>query len=155
MIFISHRGNINGKNQEKENKIDYIEKAFSFGFDVEVDIWLFNGSLFLGHDKPCYYVDIDWLFKNNKRVWVHCKNTDALIFLKKTKLNYFWHENDKVTLTSKGYIWAYPSLEKIENSIDVLPETFSEEKYGFKNIGICSDYIEKYKKDYLFQFNPL
>ena len=22
--------------------------------------------------------------------------------------NYFWHQNDKFTLTSKGYIWTFP-----------------------------------------------
>jgi hypothetical protein len=150
MIFISHRGNLNGQNKKEENKINYIEKTFSFGFDVEIDVWLFNGSLFLGHDEPCYYVDIDWILKNKKKLWVHCKNIDALLFLKNTKINYFWHENDKITLTSRGYIWAYPSLEKVKDSIDVLPEIYPEEKYEFKTLGICSDYIEKYRKNYKF-----
>lgn len=148
MIFISHRGNIIGPNNLEENKIDYIEKALFSGFDVEIDIWLFNNSLFLGHDKPSYYVSENWLLKNKKKLWIHCKNIDALLFLKTKDLNYFWHENDKITLTNKGHIWAYPSLEKIEKSIDVLPETYSEEKYSFKTLGICSDYIEKYKEEH-------
>lgn len=148
MIFISHRGNLNGKNIENENKIDYIENALFLDFDVEIDVWLFNDSLFLGHDKPLYNIEENWLLKNKNKLWIHCKNIDALLFFNNKDFNYFWHENDKVTLTSKGYIWAYPSLEKIKNSIDVRPEIYSEEKYGFNTLGICSDYIEKYKKEY-------
>ena len=36
-------------------------------------------------------------------------------------LNYFWHQEDKVTLTSKGYLWAYPGVI-CDNAITVLPE---------------------------------
>ena len=37
MFFISHRGNLNGPNKKKENKIDYINKALKKKFDVEND----------------------------------------------------------------------------------------------------------------------
>ncbi len=39
MILISHRGNINGKNEIRENSIFYIMEALSMGFDVEIDVW--------------------------------------------------------------------------------------------------------------------
>ena len=42
MKFISHRGNINGRITKKENKIDYVKKAISLGFDVEVDIFFYK-----------------------------------------------------------------------------------------------------------------
>ena len=38
MILISHRGNLEGKNPEKENSPIYVLQALSKGFDVEVDI---------------------------------------------------------------------------------------------------------------------
>ena len=148
MIFISHRGNILEKDKTKENKIDYIENALSLGFDVEVDIWYIDNMLYLGHDNPCTEIDLNFLNKNKDKLWVHCKNIDSLIYLKNKDLNYFWHESDKVSVTSKGILWAYPSKEKIRESIDVLPETFSEEKYEFKTIGICSDFIQKYRDEY-------
>jgi hypothetical protein len=37
-------------------------------------------------------------------------------------LNYFFHQEDDITLTSKGYIWAYPGKQPIKNSIAVMPE---------------------------------
>ena len=39
MILISHRGNINGKNPEKENHPDYIWVAIQAGYEVEIDVW--------------------------------------------------------------------------------------------------------------------
>mgnify|MGYP005995747501 FL=1 len=52
MIFISHRGNINGIIKERENTVSYINEALSTGFNVEVDIWYKNKSFYLGHDNP-------------------------------------------------------------------------------------------------------
>lgn len=75
-------------------------------------------------------------------VWIHCKNLDALSELtrlrcgdmsldkryryvpnnpnsetiqwsKYEKFNYFFHEEDPVTMTSLGYIWAHPKVELI------------------------------------------
>ena len=61
MILISHRGNIDGKILETENHPDYIDKAISLGYDVEIDIWMVNGVFFLGHDEPQYKIILDWL----------------------------------------------------------------------------------------------
>jgi hypothetical protein len=60
-----------------------------------------------------------------------------------SKLNYFWHESDKVTLTSKNIMWAYPGTQPLKGSIAVLPE-WKEDDIS-QCAGICSDYIEKYK----------
>ena len=49
MFFISHRGNVNGKNQEYENNPEYILEAIGLGFDVEVDIWLYKTKLYFSH----------------------------------------------------------------------------------------------------------
>jgi hypothetical protein len=60
--------------------------------------------------------------------------------------NFFWHETDTVTLTSKKYIWAYPTKQPILNSIAVMPELYKDNIIGC--IGVCSDYIEKYKNEF-------
>ena len=52
MILISHRGNIDGKKPHLENQPDYIDEAIALGYDVEIDVWLIDGVLFLGHDAP-------------------------------------------------------------------------------------------------------
>jgi hypothetical protein len=144
MILISHRGNVDGKINELENSPNYIQNALNMGYDVEIDLWVINNKLFLGHDEPVHNVDVSWIILNNKKLWVHCKNVESISFLNKNynKLNYFWHENDTLTLTSKKYIWSYPCKQPILNSIAVMPELYNDDIS--KCIGICSDYISKY-----------
>lgn len=145
MIFISHRGNINGKNPLMENHPDYIKKSLNKGFDVEIDIWSVDNKFILGHDEPQYEISKDFILSNYKKLWLHCKDFNSLILLKDKRyknINYFWHESDKVTITSKGYFWVYPGYQPIKNSISVLPELHND---NIKDcLGICSDFIERY-----------
>jgi hypothetical protein len=146
MVFISHRGNINGKIEGRENKPVYIDLAISQGFDVEIDVWVTNNQIWLGHDNPQYIIDFKWIEDRKTKLWIHCKNIESLFYFKSVKnsINYFWHQNDDVTITSLGYFWTYPGKQLTENSIAVMPE-ISE----FDNIescfGICSDLIQKFK----------
>jgi hypothetical protein len=149
MILISHRGNINGKLIERENHPDYIDEAITLGYDVEIDVWGIDGELFLGHDNPQYKTDFDWLTQRSSNLWIHCKNIDALLYFTDIDyslelFNYFWHENDTVTLTSENWIWAFPGKQPINGSIAVLPEIYNDDVSEVA--GICSDYIENYKK---------
>lgn len=147
MKFISHRGNVSGPNKERENKVDYIQEAFNEGFDVEIDLWHFDGNLYLGHDFPETICSINFLIENRESLWIHAKNLKALNFLRGNHefLNYFWHQNDDFTLTSRGFIWTFPSKQLTENSICVLPELYNDSfKYYSSSYGICSDYIKKY-----------
>jgi hypothetical protein len=145
MILISHRGNINGKIPEAENTPEYIDDAIRLGYDVEIDIWMVDEIFYLGHDKPQYKIDISWVDDRSYRLWVHCKNIEALEFFNKFDydINYFWHENDTATLTSKKYIWAYPGKQPIKNSIAVMPELLNDDVSNAA--GICSDIIDIYK----------
>ena len=146
MILISHRGNINGRIEEIENKPSYIDDAIKLGYDVEIDIWLNDGALYLGHDCIQYEISLLWLIDRIDKLWVHCKNIDAIEFFNKieNKFNYFWHQEDTLTLTSKGYIWVYPGKQPINHSIAVMPELFNDKLTSC--IGVCSDYIQNYKK---------
>lgn len=141
-ILISHRGNLNGKIVEKENHPDYIDEAINLGYDVEIDIWVVEGYIFLGHDRPDYKIDIGWLTDRSDKLWIHFKNINALEYFHGTKFNYFWHDTDVVTLTSHNYIWAYPNKQPIKNSIAVLPEIYDDDVS--KCLGICSDEIKRY-----------
>tara|TARA_R100000908_G_C3612103_1_gene61803 strand:+ start:50 stop:496 length:447 start_codon:yes stop_codon:yes gene_type:complete len=148
MILISHRGNIDGPNPENENKPPYILDAIIKGYEVEVDFWFSNNKFYLGHDEPQYDIPIEWLENNYRKLWIHCKNVDAINKLHELDrggfyLNYFWHENDKVTLTSQGYLWAYPGVD-CSNGISVMPELAKD--FKLENVlGICSDYIINYE----------
>ena len=149
MIRISHRGNLDGRIPEKENNPSYIDAAIKAGYDVEVDLWEVDGELFLGHDEPQYPIDFDWLEERSSVLWIHCKNIEALISCSDDEyslamLNYFWHEEDTVTLTSFNWMWAYPGKQPIKGSIAVMPELNNDDIS--EAAGVCSDFIKNYKK---------
>jgi len=145
MILISHRGNINGRFESFENIPTYIDLAISKGYDVEIDVWYKDNMFWLGHDKPVFVIDFMWFIDRITKLWVHCKNVEALVYLKNCgyPVNYFWHETDTVTLTSNNDIWAFPNKQPIIGSIAVMPELNNDDTTHC--VGICSDYIEKYK----------
>lgn len=135
MKIISHRGNLNGRNIELENHPDYIDLALKEGFDVEIDVWVENNLIYLGHDYPTYQTSYEWLNHRQKKLWVHAKNLYSIEYLNKTDFNWFWHQNDLITITSHGNIWSNIGVY-VENGITVqldfinLPE---------KIMGVCTD----------------
>jgi len=147
MILISHRGNLDGESNY-ENNPDIIEKVINLGYDVEVDLRLNDGKLYLGHDNPEYLINDNWLLDKKDKLWVHCKDLKTIEKLSCNSIfqnvNYFFHEEDKLTITSKGFLWVYPGYQPLKNSIAVLPEKHNEDISSC--IGICSDYIKSYKK---------
>ncbi len=139
MILIAHRGNIDGPNPRKENSPQYILDAISNGFNVEVDIWIKNEKLFLGHDEPQYPIKNNFLDTYKSKLWCHAKNIAALEYLLSNDFHTFWHQNDDYTITSKGFIWTYPN-KHVEKGIYVLPEKF-DTCIPKACLGICSDYV--------------
>ena len=142
MIYISHRGNLNGPDPSMENNPEQIIKCIEEGFDVEIDVWFLEGW-HLGHDKPQYKVDVGFL--KTKGLWCHAKNIEALCELRKHRINCFWHQEDDVTLTVSGFLWTFPGKKLTEMSICVMPEIHSPDLSFCA--GICTDYPIKYKKE--------
>ena len=147
MKIIAHRANINGPNIKNENKKSSIKDCIDLGFDVEIDIRLLDGKLYLGHDRPEAIITKEEIREIRNKVWIHCKNLKAFSFFSQIQeeFNYFWHEEDSYTLTSKGYIWAYPGEELSPECICVMPEINSSliSLKDLRNIsiaGICTDY---------------
>tara|TARA_R110002074_G_scaffold344782_3_gene515186 strand:- start:362 stop:793 length:432 start_codon:yes stop_codon:yes gene_type:complete len=143
MHLIAHRGNISGPDPIMENKPEYIEHALKSGYDVEIDVWFVHNKLYLGHDLPQYEVTIEYL--KNDRFWCHCKNIDALWYLLSNDIHCFFHNEDDATLTSRGIIWTFPNKKLMPNSICVMPELGHDGDLS-KCLGVCSDYMEEYKK---------
>ena len=143
MKLIAHRGNVNGRLESYENEPNYIDLAIRQGYDAEIDIWYKDDALWLGHDEPQYSINFRWLRDRISKLWIHCKNIEAILYFKECEyeFNYFWHENDTVTLTSFNFIWAYPGKQPIKNSISVMPEINDEDIS--QCIGVCSDFVEK------------
>jgi hypothetical protein len=149
MIFISHRGNLSGSS-ELENNPNQIDICLEKGFECEIDLRYSRGHFYLGHDEPQYKVDFDWILERSNKLWIHCKDMESLekfTVSDMKSLNYFWHQSDQYTLTSKKYVWVFPGQTVIRGSIAVLPEkwipsiNFKEIKHAY---AICTDYVGIY-----------
>ena len=154
MRFIAHRGNWRGKgaHEWKENHPFLIDAALDLGYDVEIDVWRLDDQLWLGHDGPEHYLDIDQLDKWCGYAWIHCKNLDALNYFRNhRRYKYFMHDKDPAVLTSEGYIWYYPTpfeLNWRSWSIVVMPEWYPDTPVSRDVYGICSDRAEYYRSEY-------
>ena len=144
MRLISHRGNLNGPNKERENHPDYIWEALQAGFEVEIDVWWVNGKFILGHDEPQYKIDHNWLDKRRNYLWLHCKNIEAA--KECWAYHSFCHSSDPFTYTSTGKIWLH-DLEQTFDDATIIPlldwEMVDSFKTHIKNevpYGICTDY---------------
>jgi hypothetical protein len=149
-FYISHRGNINGKNLNSENNPDYVDTTIQLSYHVEIDVWKIKNKLYLGHDEPQYNILLNWLIERSNRLWIHCKNEDSLFYLYDFKeLNVFYHTNDEFTFSSKNIILINPYFNtKYKNGILMMPEYT---KYSlneiFKFKGIITDDIHKYENN--------
>jgi hypothetical protein len=146
MLFIAHRGNINGPDIINENTIIQINKALKIGYDVEIDIWKINNIIYLGHDSPNYQINNNFLLNN--KIWCHAKNIEALEYCIENNIQCFSHDIDDYTITSSGYIWCYPGKKLAKNSICVMPELSNNTIDFTIPYAICTDYVIKYEKIY-------
>tara|TARA_B100000787_G_C16089953_1_gene248472 strand:+ start:258 stop:722 length:465 start_codon:yes stop_codon:yes gene_type:complete len=150
MIKISHRGNLNGPVKELENSPDQIMHVIKKGFECEIDVWHVNGNITLAHDlKTDINHRVNDNFLNQKGLWCHAKNLEALNYLNNLDANYFWHQDDELTITSKNWIWCHPNINnnsKINNSIICLPE-IKKNKINYFS-GFCSDFVESFSVKY-------
>lgn len=151
--LIAHRGNALGPNEARENSPSYIDEAIAKGFDVEIDLWAnHKGDFFLGHNIGNHHVDYEWLHNRKEKLWIHTKNFAALRFLKDSDFNYFFHEDDDFTLTSKCDIWAHPrvSAQEVKGVVYVIQgrrdDEFAKTIISGRPLGICSDYVARIRR---------
>ena len=140
--LISHRGNLTGPDSKNENKFSYIETALSYGFDVELDVWVENNRAYLGHDKPTYSLSKKMISEIGPNGWFHCKNLEALEYFHSNfrSYNYFWHQSDDYSMTSQGYPWTINgndySLKTV--IVDLEPGALDRNPGCY---AICTDYL--------------
>ena len=150
MKIIAHRANLNGPNPLTENHPDQIISCIESGYDVEIDVRydLETDKVLLGHDESQYDVTWYWLAGKTDHLWIHCKDITTLheFSTKTSGYNYFWHQNDDYTLTSKNQIWAYPGKTYTENTVIVMPEWVEMDWDKLRVTccyGVCTDYPER------------
>jgi len=144
MKLISHRGNVFGPNPQRENTESYILEALELGYDCEIDVWIINNTLWLGHDQPEIQTSNTFLSNHKDRLWIHCKNHHALQYAIVNHYNCFFHDKDAYTLTSHGFIWGNIDSIILPNMICVMPEKYNEIPFLQPCYGICSDFISHY-----------
>jgi hypothetical protein len=138
--LIAHRGNTNGPNKELENRPEYIDKALDQGFDVEVDVWVIDNNIFLGHDTPDHPITSSFLTERRNKLWCHAKNLESMTVLKTLDMNAFFHDTDAYVYTTKGFIWAHPTSEFSKDTICVMSSTNPPGCLGY-----CSDFVSELK----------
>ena len=147
MKLIAHKGNVNGPDSLKENTPEQIEWCIENGYDVEIDVRYSpeKDKFYLGHDDLQHEINWWWLAGKQKNLWIHCKDLFTLHeFTAKTSgYNYFWHQRDDYTLTSKGQIWASPAQDYNKDTVRVIEDP--EEVKEYDCYAICSDYVGKLK----------
>lgn len=148
MRLIAHRGNTEGPNPQRENHPIYLLDTLDKGYDIEVDVWRGpTGKLWLGHDEPKYPVDVSWLA--NERVWVHAKDVDTFLTIGKyKKINSFFQKDDEVALTTHGYFWLHSNCSVLSSSSILTRLDYSPGLVNHSALGICSDYVSLYRKEY-------
>ena len=147
VVIISHRGNTRGVDI-LENKPEFIDRAITKGYDVEVDIRYVDQTFYLGHDTPDYIVDTKWIQNRSKNIWFHCKNLYAAIKLEKMgNIKYFCHSLDPfTTIKPVGLFWVHDLNLKINNScvIPLLSEQDIEKYNGQQPYAICTDFTDRF-----------
>jgi len=141
-LWILHRGLKAGPDSALENKEPLLKRRLQEGWDVEIDLWLEEGQIWLGHDRPESLLEDQSLLACPK-AWIHCKNLPMLAYMteKRPGAPFFSHDTDPATLTSNGYIWCYPGFQAGPKSILVMPERVPLMSIDYSAIaGICSDY---------------
>lgn len=143
-VIISHRGNLYGSDSRRENVLTSLDEALSNDFHVEADVWHRDGKFWLGHDKPTTPVTMRWL--SQPGVWVHAKDVATLYSLYGVA-HVFYHEQDKVAITSKGFFWNLVGGEAVPRSVIVLPERHSYSDEDIRRCyAICTDSPFRYRE---------
>lgn len=152
MKLIAHRANLGGPDPSVENNLEQIDKCIELGYDVEIDLRYHKATdtLWLGHDEPQYQITRWWMAQRVDKLWIHCKDLDTLhdMTVNTSGYNYFWHQEDDYTLTSKRHIWAYPGKSYSSNTVIVMPEwkNLDWDTLRVTNCyGVCTDYPDKLK----------
>ena len=148
-IYISHRGNINGRNMDSENTPTYLDNAIKQGYDVELDVRTIGGKLFLGHDEPDIEIKPIWLLERSNRLWIHTKDMESFINLMQYKeLRLFSHAEDPfVPIYNTDLVWAHNlSLANSKSVIPLLDKKHNVDRFANMDVyAICSDYVRHYK----------
>lgn len=106
--LIAHRGLTKGPSEYEENSPTAIAEAIEKLYFAECDIWFVENKWYLGHDRPSYEITEQWILEHSDFGFFHAKNVSTFLELikvrnrKKCFLDFFFHDGDKVVLSSEN-----------------------------------------------------
>lgn len=143
-IIISHLGNLNGRQPEKENTLPYLQTALKLGWHICVDV-TFQYGTFLLPALNNKYAPVPPAFFSNQRVWCRASDAITLDALCNINAHTFPVAMADVVLTSAQFLWTLPPTILTPRSIAVFPE-FADSDWMAENehAGICTNHPEVY-----------
>lgn len=137
-IIISHLGNIDGRQEKKENTLPYIQKALKEGWHVCIDVLFHNGNFLLPHDDG--YSAIPPALLSKQRIWCRAYNADTIDALCNVNAHCFLMSKDFMSLTSAQFIWTLPPHALVSRSIAAFPELADADWLAnAEPAGLCSN----------------
>lgn len=142
LILIAHRGNIDGRVEDKENTPAHIEAALKAGYNVSCDIGLLHDSFVLPTSRG--YHRLPYALLSNPRMWFRAADPITLDALCAANAHAVPASVD-VTLTSVHYLWCMPGAVLTPRSIACFPELATPDwLLGAEPAGLCSNEISRY-----------
>jgi hypothetical protein len=147
-IVIANRGNISGRDPDRENHPAYVQAALKAGWHVCVDVFFQHGTFFLPHAPVGNrnYSPLPPAFFSNQRVWSRALEPTALDALCNINAHCFMF-NAEPTLTSAQFIWTpYPGF-LTDRSIAVMSDSSADFLTWLDSAepaGLCSDEPSRY-----------
>lgn len=148
MMYIAHRGNLEGRKAEHENDPGYLQEAIDERYVVEIDLWKVGDRIYLGHDEGQHDITLDWLHDRKPSLLCHAKNREALDLILRQKLHGFWHTSEDYVQTTWHYTVGYPGKPPVGPLFILgVPERVWDIE-GIKEqmkdgvFGVMSDYVK-------------
>lgn len=137
-IVISHLGNINGRQEERENTLSYIREALDAGWHVCVHVRYCNGSFLLPHATGWAAAPPALLSK--QRVWCYTDDADSMDALCGVNAHAFFASDSLPTLTTAQFVWTPPPHPLAVRSIAAFPELTDDSwLLAAEPAGVCSN----------------
>lgn len=142
-IVISHLGNIDGRQPEKENTLPYIQQALKEGWHVCVDVAFRNGGFLLPAAHGNYVAPPALLSK--QRVWCRAHDPETMDALCNINAHCFLVSHSFISLTSALFLWTLPGHNLLDRSIAAYPELAEPDWLAnFEPAGLCSNEPARY-----------
>ncbi len=145
LMFIAHRGNVDGIDKQRGNTEAYVLDALAQGYHTEVDVWCRENRFYLGHDGPTQEIEVDFLLQAG--IWCHAKDPQTMQELIDTGVHCFFQAEDDVALTSHGFLWTHSRCGVVTPRSILTIVEFDESRIDdvWAAAGICSDHVAQYK----------